>query len=348
VNAQSKLASTTALVIETNNLQGGDGENVLPSLARLLRHLSAQTVPLSDLAELVVTHSGVLDDGDRSGLVAAAGRDIAFVQIADDAGYYAAKELGFDATGAAIVAFADGDCWPDADWLEQLLAPFAGPFVEGDKRVDVVAGRTVYRADLLGIAATTIDFMYFSSPFGAESSRNFYANNVAFRRCVFDAVRYSDGDGFYRGNCQVAGIKLVERGVPVRFAPRARTTHRFPDSARELMQLRLLRGEDTVVLSSHVQSALPKEARFLLNLGAATPALILASRFACSVGALNHQDMPAVHGVRRAATVGLIAGLSFLDAVGAARGLRSRRREARQAHKKTVLSYHGDGDQLGA
>lgn len=337
------MLKQTALVIETNNLHGGKG-HVVRSLARLLAHLR-DSQPLSAVAELVVTHEGTVSDAHVKELESAAARPIRFVEMPADAGYYEAKERGFDATAPSsqIVVFADGDCWPDQGWLDALVAPF------DDASVRVVAGRTVYREDLLGIAATTIDFMYFSSPFGANASRNFYANNVAFRREVFDELRYTDGDGFYRGNCQVAGMKLVEKGVPVRFVPAARTTHRFPDSARELVKLRMLRGEDTVVLAQHLKErALPANARWLMDLGPASPALVLGARFACSVASLNKQDMPKVRGARRAAAVGLIAGLSLLDAAGAVKGLLPSRDKKRAAHKTTALSYHGDGDKLAA
>jgi hypothetical protein len=296
-----------------------------------------------------VTHEGTVSDAHVRELEAAAARSIVFVEIPAGAGYYEAKERGFDATapGSDVVVFADGDCWPADGWLARMVEPFMRDDVK------VVAGRTVYRDDLLGIAATTIDFMYFSSPLGAKAgakaSRNFYANNVAFRRSVFDQLRYSDGDGFYRGNCQVAGMKLVAQGVPVHFVPEARTTHRFPDSAQELVQLRMLRGEDTVVLTKHLKEhALPRGARWLMNLGPASPALVLGARFACSVASLNKQDMPEVRGAKRVAAVGLIAGLSLLDAAGAVKGMLPSRERKRSAHKTTTLSYHGDGDKLAA
>ncbi len=337
--AETSAAPACALVIETNNLQGGGGDRVVRSLARLLAHLRRQTRPLDTLDALVVTHEGALLEDERARLEEAAGRVVRFVELPAGTGYYEAKERGFDATGAAVVAFADADCWPDDAWLERLTAPFASDAVH------VVAGRTTYRDDLLGIAATTIDFMYFQSPFGDDNRRNFYANNVAFRRPAFDGVRYGSAPVFYRGNCQVAGMKLVERGVAVRYEPRAHTVHRFPDTARELVKLRMHRGADTVSLTGALRAHLravdgPRGARALLRLGWASPLLVLGARFAFSVRALNRQGLPRVRGARRAACVGLIAGLSALDAVGAVRGGRVDRRD-------DALSYHGDRDRLG-
>jgi len=324
--------TTSALVIETNNLAGGDGD-VVGSLGTLLTHLAPQ---LGSVDELVVTHQGPLAHGDI--LEKAAGRAIHFVELDVDAGYYEAKEHGFDATVADLVVFADSDCWPDAGWLALMLAPFENPDTK------VVAGRTCYRDDLLGTAATTIDFMYFKSPFGAACTRNFYANNVAFRREVFDSVRYGDG-GFYRGNCQVAGLKLVDGGVPVVFQPRAKTTHRFPDSKRELVQLRLLRGGDAVVMTEHLAHAMPSGTRWLMKLGPVSTALVLGGRFACSVRALNHQDMPRVRGPERAKTIAMIAGLSLVDAAGAVRGAFEGRHKNKQ---RVTLSYHHNVDGLAS
>ena len=236
------------------------------------------------------------------------------MQIPDDPGYYQAKERGFDATSADIVVFADGDCWPDSDWLQLLVAPFA------EEREPVsVAGRTVFLRQQRRVSPPRV-------------------RSAALQR----------RRGIYRGNCEVAGMKLVQQGVPVRFVPAARTTHRFPGSARELLALRLLRvarcGEDTV-LARHLQRrALPKSARWLMELGPASPALVPGTRFACSLAALNHQDLPKV--AKRAAVVGLIAGQSLLDAAGAVKGMMPKREPARAAHKTTTLSYHGDGDRL--
>ena len=177
------LAARTALVLETNNLRGGaDLAKVAGSLARLFEHLKGQSLALSRLAQVVVTHDGlpepVCDELRRS-----SGLALQFVLIDASTGYYAAKNLGFAALDAARcdhVVFADADCIPAADWLEQLLLPLCA-----EQPPAVVAGRTSYSSSLAGTALTTIDFMYFPSPLQAGATRNFYANNVVFRREVF-------------------------------------------------------------------------------------------------------------------------------------------------------------------
>lgn len=343
--------TTFALVLETNNLTGGgaDVARTAASLERLFYRLREQTRPLSSLASFVVTHDG-LPAESRAALDRAAGVPVRWVQLAAGVDYYEAKNVGFDAAidpttgrGADVVAFADADCWPEPPWLEELLAPFADPSIQ------VTAGRTTYRTDLLGTAASTIDFMYFPSPLGAGCTRNFYANNVAFRRAVFGGTRYATHD-MYRGHCQILGTRLHRAGVPIAFVPAARTIHRFPDRLAELVKLRLLRGEDVIEMTPHLVKTYLPAAAPLGNLGPIAPLAVLAARFVFSVRSVNHQDMPPAHGLRWAATVGAIAGLSLLDAAGTvARSVFRWRPASRDgAAAGITLSYHENNDHLAA
>lgn len=336
--------TTHALVLETNNLTGGgaDVDATVVSLARLLGRLRQQSRPLTALAQLVITHDG-LPATARARLDRTAGVAIRWVELPPGTDYYAAKNLGFDATDADVVAFADADCWPERRWLEALLAPFA------DDAVQVVAGRTTYRTDLLGTAASTIDFMYFASPRQPGCTRNFYANNVAFRRAVFATHRYAAHD-MYRGHCQVLGTRLAQAGIAIHFEPAARTIHRFPDRLAELVKLRLLRGEDTCELAPHLVKTYLPVAAPLGNLGPVVPLAVLAARFAFSLRAIGRQDMPEARGARWLGVVGAIAAISAVDAAATlARGLRGRRvATGGQDAARVTLSYHGDADQLAA
>src|SRR5262249_52059618 len=301
-----------ALVLETNNLAGagGDPATVERSLARLLERLRNQTRPLASLDEVIVTHFG-LPAAACERLQEVAGRALTFLRLDAEADYYEAKDAAFAATRAEVVAFADADCWPDLDWLRALLEPFA----RGE--VAAVAGRTSYRADLFGAAATAIDFMYFGSPLGAGCTRNFYANNVAFRRSVLADAGFG-AHGFYRGSCQVLGLALQARGVPVHFAPRAHTVHRLPDSAADLLRLRLLRGADSVELASHLADAyLPAGARWLGRLGPLSGLAVLAARCVCSLMALRRQRVPAARGLRWLPGAALVGAIHAADAAGA-------------------------------
>jgi hypothetical protein len=282
---------------------------------------------------VIITHQG-LSAADRAQIQTAAGRPLQFVLLPASADYYQAKNAGFDASQAEVVVFADSDCWPDEGWLENLVAPF------GEGNVAAVAGRTCYRPGVLGSAASSIDFNYYDSPLGPGCTRNFYANNVAFRREVFAGHRYGSGERFYRGNCQTLGLRLQAAGVPVRFEPRARTTHRFPDSWAQLARLRLLRGGDLAELSPRLLRAhLPGAARLPRPIAAAA---VWSARTAFSLGALGHQDLPSLGATWPLAAATTLA-ICLLDGAGAAARL------ARlTTPREEVLSYHADVDRLAA
>lgn len=321
-----------ALVLETNNLTGGDAEpeRVARSLERLLSHLSQQSFGLPRLTELVVTHDGPLA-AFAERLEAAAGRPLTLLALGADADYYEAKNRGFDVTTADVVVFGDGDCWPDATWLEHLHATFVA-----EPTTRVAAGRTTYRDGLLGTAASSIDFMYFTRDRG-RCTRNFYANNVAFRRDVFEAHPFPLGADLYKGNCQLLGVKLAGLKIPIRFVPRARTIHRFPDSWRELVHLRFLRGRDL----RRVAPGLVEQHGGVYLGPAAAPAVWL-SRAGFSLASLGRQDMARLQPIAAAVAPAAMLSIAALDGLGALGA------GDRIWRKKKVLSYHDDRDRLAA
>ncbi len=332
-----QIAARTALVLETNNLRGGaDTHATEASLQHVIGLLAAQSVPLAALAHVVITHDGLSADC-RDEVVRLAGCAVDFVQIDPDCGYYHAKNAGFAVTTARRcdhVAFADTDCIPAPDWLAQLLTPFTG-----DQPPAVTVGRTSYAENVVGSALTTLDFMYFPSPLAQGATRNFYANNVVFRRDVFHTHSYQALDGVYRAHCQVLGLRLQEARVALHYVPQAHTIHRLPDTRFEALKLRWMRGQDTHGLTPHlVRAYLPAHMQWLGRSGPLGPLCVLATRLWFSVRALNHQDLPPLRGLRWLSAMALVAGFSAVDMLGAlcrGLGLYSSKRSDTQS-----LSYH--------
>ncbi|SHN04714.1 Glycosyl transferase family 2 [Pseudomonas asturiensis] len=337
------VAARTALVLETNNLRGGnDAVQALDSLKRLIARLTLQSLSPRHLAQWVITHDG-LDLQARDAMCTLAGRALDFVEIDAQTGYYDAKNLGFDRvdqTRSHYVVFADADCLPGADWLEQLLVPF----IQADAPV-AVAGRTSYAPGIAGSALTAIDFMYFPSPLRNGATRNFYANNVAFRCDAFEQHRYEPLGGIYRAHCQVMGLRLQAAGVAVVYAPRAHTEHRLPDSQGELVKLRWLRGGDSVGLTPYlVRAYMPAWLQWLARSGPVGPLCVMAGRLGYSLKALNHQDLEPLRGMQRLAATLVVIGMSLLDTAGAVVrgcGLAVGRAGARHSE---ALSYHRNRD----
>jgi hypothetical protein len=289
-----------SLVIETYNV---DGE------AAPLRKLLYALDPQLEGVELVITHVG-LDARTRDTL--ANGRRVTWVELSREADYYEHKNRGFDATTGDIVAFIDGDCAPDPDWLEELVAPFS-------RGARVVAGATSYPGALAPIA-NAIDFPYFDGANARKCTiadapptvRNFFANNVAFERDVFAARKYPTIEPMFHGQCQVLALRLLQEGIPVVFAANARLTHAWPDSLREWLEVRLLRGADTVSLLPYLLAHYtPRTAPTVNRLGALpTLALIAARAVGSSWQALRRG--PTLRGL------GFVAVTTVLDSIGAA------------------------------
>ena len=336
-----EVAARTALVLETNNLRGGaDAEAAAStSLQRLVALLAKQQLPLTALAQVVITHDG-LSAASCEAVTALAGRPVDFVRIDTATGYYDAKNVGFAATDAARcnhVVFADADCLPADDWLLQMLTPFT----RGADAPAVVAGRTSYAANIVGTALTTIDFMYFPNADHAGATSNFYANNVAFRREVFEQHSYRALDGVYRAHCQVLGMRLKAANVPIHYAAAAHTEHRLPDTRAEALKLRWMRGQDTYSLTPHLlRSYVSPRWQWLAKSGPIGPLCVLFTRLGFSVRALNHQDLPPLRGLRWLAGLALIAGFSAIDMLGAfARGI-GLHTTGRTNADAQALSYH--------
>jgi hypothetical protein len=340
ISPLNAVAGQTAMVIETNNLRGGTGgmPAVVRSLERLFALLDQQTLALKNLHEVIVTHDGI-DPAECERLSSAQDFALRFVLLRTDTGYYNAKNAGFEATAASCryIVFADSDCIPDPQWLAQMLSPLVD-----SPDLAVVAGRTSYRPSVLGAALSTIDFKYYPNPRYANSTRNFYANNVVFQREVFARFAYQPLHKTYRGHCQVFGLRLEQSGVEMRYVPAAHTVHRIPDSLREILQLRWMRGQDACSLTPFlVRRHLPDRLQWFARTGPIAPLTVLFCRLYFSFGALNHQDLPPVHGWRRLLAYGLIVAVSAIDMAGAlVRGLGWSTLNRPDADA-VALSYHG-------
>jgi hypothetical protein len=183
--------------------------------------------------------------------------------------------------------------------------------------------------------------MYFPNADHAGATSNFYANNVAFRRDVFERHSYQALDGVYRAHCQVLGMRLKAAGVPIHYAAAAHTEHRLPDTRAEALKLRWMRGQDTYSLTPHLlRSYVPAKWQWLAKSGPIGPLCVLFTRLGFSLRALNHQELPRLSGMRWLAGVALILGFSAIDMLGAfARGI-GWHTTGRTNADAQALSYH--------
>lgn len=290
---------SVSLMIESWNL-GDEPARVERGLWELADILAPQVAAAN--AQVAITHRG-LPERARASIERTLEAPVTWVELPECAGYYEHKNRGFDATTGDIVAFLDGDCVPALAWLSALIRPIQ----RGEARV--AAGLTSYPGDLAPLA-NRLDFPYFAR--GEGRVRNFFANNVAFARDVFAARRYPTIEPMFHGQCQVLGLQLLAEDIAIRFAPEARVTHAWPENMSEWVEVRLLKGADTVSLLPYVVATYAPRATSMVSRLGALPALaILGARAVTGT-------LAALRGKRVAKGLGLIAAVTLLDAIGAA------------------------------
>jgi glycosyltransferase involved in cell wall biosynthesis len=205
-------------------------------LAETLAALHAQTLPPTEVI--------VVDDespDETPAVVAESGyRHIRVRQ----GGPSRARDLGWRASSADVIAFTDDDCRPDPGWLEALVEPITSG------RADLVQGRTIPRpdhADRLGPWSRTMN---------VESENGFYQTcNIAYRRDVLEQV-----GGFHPGFPYAAAEdtelawRAKEAGFGSTFAGDAVVEHVvWPSSFRHYLRDRRRWGSIVLVVRLHPQ-----------------------------------------------------------------------------------------------
>lgn len=146
--------------------------------AALLRRLAAQTVG-ADRFEVVVVDDCSTDD--TAAVLAALVADVPYrlvaLRTAANGGPAAARNLGWRAASAPLVAFIDDDCLPEAGWLAAGIAAF-----DADPALGVAQGRT--RApDGVDVAKLQGWYVWRVIP---QATPYFDACNIFYRRAALE------------------------------------------------------------------------------------------------------------------------------------------------------------------
>jgi GT2 family glycosyltransferase len=197
-------------------------------LARLFGALGQQTVPASAFEVVVVDDAS----GDETPAVVGRLREhapypVTLLSMPVNLGPAAARNAGWRATDASVIAFIDDDCVPAPDWLEAGSRQMSAG-------ADVVAGRT--RPDpaqrhRLGPFTRTID---------SEDGRFVQGCNVFYRRRALTTLGGFD-ERLRTGEDTDLALRAREQGSCVRVAPDVNVCHdvrprSFRASVRETLR----------------------------------------------------------------------------------------------------------------
>lgn len=222
-------------------------------LGRSLKALRAQTI--WEKMEVVV-----VDDGAPAPLASVCGDfGAALIMHHANLGLAAARNTGWRAAKAPVVAFTDDDCRPEPEWAEVLLGAYEDPSVVGaggEVRCCGVRGLlepyyalrppiAPLEADLgLGLSLAQRIKLYLLANVrgGARSGRREVASlpgaSMSVRRCALEAlegfdpgIRFGgeDEDFFYRLRRELPKTKLV-------VVPSALTEHDFSGGTRDMLR----------------------------------------------------------------------------------------------------------------
>ena len=184
-------------------------------LERLLAALAKQDLATDRYEVIVVDDASVRDNSPVLDAASASGR-LRLRRLRTDRrrGPAAARNLGWRASNAPVIAFTDDDCLPSPGWLAAGLAAHGGG-------ARVVVGRTTAPPEQAELARRP-----FARALEVGSARFFETCNAFYRRGDLEAVGGFD-ERFRRpsGEDTHLGLRVAELGVEPVFAPDALVHH---------------------------------------------------------------------------------------------------------------------------
>ena len=180
----------------------------------------------------------VVDDGSTDATAALAQAAGARVISQPNSGPASARNAGIGAARGEIIIFTDSDCAPVADWITQMVAPFADPQVAGVKG----SYRTRQRQVVARLAQCEFEERYDrQARLPVIDFVDSYA--AAFRA---DVLRQAGGfdPAFPHANNEDVDLsyRLSGRGYKLVFNRRAVVFHRHVAGWRAYMRLKIRRG----------------------------------------------------------------------------------------------------------
>lgn len=238
---QSKIASklpSFSIILETENLSTAELEGFYQSIDSLI-----EQNPSAATANEVL----IVDSGDTPPEVLQSICDrypwITIHHAPPGIGYYEAKMEGSRVATGEIILFCDSDCVYEPNWLNYILSPFVNR-----PEINIIAGETATKSE--GIYGLAMHLSYIFTGFSGQEelvpAKEYYCNNVSFRRNFLLQHPIPSDMSMYRGNCSVHARALARQGYYTWRQPKARAKHAPPNGLEHFFWRFLLIGYDQV------------------------------------------------------------------------------------------------------
>ena len=248
----NKTVNTFSIIIEWDNARLSEMDRARNMLIELYRQIDGLDPPCKVPPEVIIvfnTHEvnidlieKVVSEASKSSGVSAAAN--VHFHAAEGGRYYELKNLGARLTTGQILIFLDSDVIPESGWLAELLATLA------DTAVDVVGGSTyIESSDFYSKAFALFWFFPLRKEYPRlRKAHHFFANNVAFRRSVFEAYPFPVRRQS-RGQCIELAETLVRNGIGLFIQERSRVSHPPPNGIRHFCLRAITQGHDRLLNS---------------------------------------------------------------------------------------------------
>ena len=231
---QQELPSFS-IVLETENLANADIQGLGTTIEAL-----AQQDPSPTTANEVL----LIDGGDTPpDLLAHLCQQYPWIKlhrVPIATHYYKAKMLGAELSTGAIVLYYDCDCSYAPNWLRTMLTSFT------HSDIQIVAGETTTRS--AGIYGTAMALSYIFPQYSGQKTltpvKQYFLNNVAFRREFLLQHPIPTDLPLYRGHCVIHADELGQKGYTIWNQPKAQATHAPPNGLLHFFWRFLLIGHD--------------------------------------------------------------------------------------------------------
>lgn len=246
-NIGSKFLSFS-IIIEWENFVQSDARHASLMLQNLSKQINQISKKFSSKSEIIIVFNS--KDVDSVLVKKFVDDNFSFHPLVDfkfipsfGLHYYELKNLGAKHSSNDLIIFFDSDVTPEDGWLEGMLQSFQNPDIK------VVGGTTHMPNDsIMGKALALVWFTPRKSKYDKLFEvDHFYANNVAFRRKVYQSHPFPQINQFH-GQCNIVADKLRKSGFKIFSQPKSRIIHDVPQNAKDFVSWALTMGLDYVAI----------------------------------------------------------------------------------------------------